>query len=393
MLRSHLSSKTLCLTATLPLILAGGAASFLLGQQAPTTPVAKVAPPAKTAAPKDGKHGTFEKIKVHGKSLEGNLEGDTPDRDVLIYLPPSYKTSPGRRYPVVYFLHGYGIGAEQYWNNMKVDEAADKTMGEGLVHEMILVHPDANTIYNGSMYSNSPTTGNWETYLTHDLISYVDSHYRTIATPASRGLVGHSMGGYGTLRIAMKYPGLFSSIYAMSSCCLMNNPGAGGGGNAKGKAAPPPAPKADAAKGDAAKGKGKGGGGGFANVNLAEGAAWSPNPMNPPQYLDLPTVNGVVNPAIAAKWVANSPLAMIDQYVVSLKTYKAIRLDVGMQDTLANSNKEMNESMNRLGITHVFDPYEGDHTNRIKERFETRVLPFFSENLTFPAAAAKAKAK
>ena len=62
------------------------------------------------------KKGSREKIKVHGKSLKGNLEGDSSDRDVFVYLPPSYATTPNRRYPVVYFLHGYAAHAENYWN-------------------------------------------------------------------------------------------------------------------------------------------------------------------------------------------------------------------------------------------------------------------------------------
>src|SRR5215470_7682686 len=53
--------------------------------------------------------GKLERIKVHGKSLEGNLEGDSPDREVFVYLPPSYQTQTSRRYPVVYMLHGYGL--------------------------------------------------------------------------------------------------------------------------------------------------------------------------------------------------------------------------------------------------------------------------------------------
>ena len=52
--------------------------------------------------------GTIERITVHGKSLEGNLEADSPDRDVTVYLPPSYAGDQARRYPVVYLLHGYG---------------------------------------------------------------------------------------------------------------------------------------------------------------------------------------------------------------------------------------------------------------------------------------------
>jgi S-formylglutathione hydrolase len=328
------------------------------------------------AATNGDKKGTVETIKVHGKSLEGNLEGDSPDRDVFVYLPPSYATEKNRRYPVVYFLHGYGVNAERYWMSMTVPATANKEMGDGTAHEMILVHPDAYTLYNGSMYSNSPTTGDWETFITRDLVEYVDSHYRTIANRDSRGLAGHSMGGYGTLRIGMKCPEVYSSIYAMSSCCLMNNPGA----------PRPPAPAAATPTPANADKEGKAprparAGGGFANVLSAEAAAWSPNPKNAPKFFDLPNENGTLRPEIAAKWIANSPLAMLDQYVSNLKSYHAFMLDVGLQDGLAGSNKEMDASLTELDIPHHFETYEGDHTNRLKERYEGHVLPFFSENL------------
>ena len=123
-----------------------------------------------------GSVGTIEKIKVHGKSLEGNLEGDSPDRDVFVYLPPSYGTQKNRRYPVVYFLHGYNVTAETYWKLMTVPAAMDKNIADGVTKEMILVHPDSFTVYDGSMYSNSLTTGDWETYVAKDLVSYIDSH-------------------------------------------------------------------------------------------------------------------------------------------------------------------------------------------------------------------------
>src|SRR5580704_12696746 len=344
---------------------------------------------AKQKAPE--RPGSMEKITVHGKSLEGNLEGDSPDRDVFVYLPLSYAKNRNQRYPVVYFLHGYGLGAEAYLNALWASDAADRDAAAGTAKEMIVVFPDSYTIYNGSMYSNSPTTGDWETFMTQDLINYIDSHYRTIASRESRGLAGHSMGGYGTLRIGMKYPELYAAIYPMSSCCLMNNPFAGRGGppaakQGDAKAFPPPGSDAkEAAKaGDAAKGKGKGGRGGV-NTTFAEAAAWSPNPNNPPQFFDLPTKDGMPVPAIAAKWVANSPLAMVDQYSSNLKKYKAIMMDVGLQDGLMASNKEMDESLTRLGVPHTYETYEGDHTNHIKDRWELKVLPFFSNNLSFTA--------
>jgi S-formylglutathione hydrolase FrmB len=331
--------------------------------------------------------GTVEKIKVHGKSLEGNLEGDSPDRDVFVYLPPSYAKEPNRRYPVVYFLHGYGVNAERYWDLMTVPEAADQSNASGATREMILVHPDAFTVYDGSMYSNSLTTGDWEGYISHDLVNYIDSHYRTIADRNSRGLGGHSMGGYGTVRIGMKHPEVFSVLYAMSSCCLMNNAQPRGQGRGPAPAARPANESTDAAQARQPAGRG-----GFAKVQSAQAAAWAPNPMNPPQYFDLPEKDGELQPLVAAKWVANSPLVMVDQYVPSLKMYHAIAVDVGLQDTLLANNQDLDQALTRLGVAHKFETYEGNHMSRVKERFAANVLPFFSANLTFSdARPAKAK--
>ena len=95
--------------------------------------------------------------------------------------------------------------------------------------------------------------------------------------------------------------------------------------------------------------------------------------------------DGVPQPLIAAKYAANSPLVMIDQYVTNLKKYHAIMGDVGLQDTLAASNKQMDQILTDFGVTHTFETYEGDHTNRVPERIEMNVLPFFSKNLAFTA--------
>ena len=127
--------------------------------------------------------------------------------------------------------------------------------------------------------------------------------------------------------------------------------------------------------------RGRYGAQGFANALFAQAAAWAPNPMNPPQYFDLPTKDGVVQPLIAAKWVANSPLVMVDQYVPNLKQYRAIAIDVGDADPLGAANKDLDQSLTRLGIGHTFEVYEGNHTSRVRERFETKVIPFFAEHL------------
>src|SRR5262245_23000992 len=169
-------------------------------------------------------HGKVDVVTVHGTSLEGNLERDSPDRQVSIYPPPGYQRDTARRYPVVYLLHGYTDTDDRWFGRVKhfidVPAVADRAIAAG-AGEMLIVMPNAYTRFQGSMYSASVVIGDWETFIARELVAYVDSHYRTIANRASRGLAGHSMGGYGTLRIGMKHPDTFSSIYALSACCMM----------------------------------------------------------------------------------------------------------------------------------------------------------------------------
>jgi pimeloyl-ACP methyl ester carboxylesterase len=118
-------------------------------------------------------------------------------------------------------LHGYGFGYDTFNGRLAtLPDSADRDIAAGSIKDMIIVLPDAYTIHKGSMYSNSITTGYWEDYIAVDLVAYIDSHYRTLATRMSRGLGGHSMGGYGALRIGMKHPDVFSVLDLMSSCCL-----------------------------------------------------------------------------------------------------------------------------------------------------------------------------
>jgi enterochelin esterase-like enzyme len=313
--------------------------------------------------------GKLEKITVHGKSLEGNLEGDAADRDVFVYLPPSYGTDPNRRYPVVYTLHGYGLHGQQ-WVGFANVSGLEKGLASGATKEMILVAPDAFTLHNGSFYSNSKTTGDWETFVAVELVNYIDSHYRTIANRTSRGLTGHSMGGYGTFRIGMKHPEVFSSLYAMSAAGMLDT------------AEVTPAMTAMEAiktKEDAAK----------LNFNqkspLARAAAWSSNPNSGPLFIDLPVKDGKQRPEIAAKWMANSLMVMLQQYAPNLKKMKAIEMNVGLQDGLLQTNRDMDAALTDAGIPHHFETFEGDHNGQVPENFKNKVLPFFSRELVFQA--------
>src|SRR5438105_4535118 len=190
------------------------AAALALAQTAVAQVATEVPAPAAGAKPV-----AVERIKVRGASLEGNLEGNAVERDVLVFLPPSYAKDKSRRYPVVYALHGYSIGAEQWSKEIHVPQTLEGAIALG-AQEMVVVLPDSKTVHNGSMYSSSITTGDFERFIAHDVVAYMDAHYRTLPNRASRGLAGHSMGGYGATRIGMKYPDVFSSVYIMSPCCL-----------------------------------------------------------------------------------------------------------------------------------------------------------------------------
>jgi len=312
---------------------------------------------------------TVEHIKVHGASLEGNLEGDAVDRDVIVFLPPGYAKDKHRRYPVVYALHGYSIGAEQWTHEIHVPQTIEGAFAQG-AKEMIVVLPDAKTLHNGSMYSSSVTTGDFEKFISHDLVEYVDSHYRTIPDRRSRGLVGHSMGGYGATRIGMKHSDVFGSLYIMSPCCLSPRPVRSNPEFDKSLEAIRTAE--DEAKLPF-----------FARAQLATAAAWSPDPKNPPLYLDLPTKNGEVQEDVVAKWTANAPLAFIDQYIDNLRQYRAIAIDVGDQDGLRFDTAKLHEVLDKYGIANSFEIYQGTHTSAVADRFQNHVMPFFSKNLCF----------
>src|SRR6476469_1874460 len=167
-----------------------------------------------------GAGGVIHRDSVPAPALRRNMVGDPHWDRVSIYLPPSYSRRPGRRYPVLYFLHGFDADDRALikgaYQNLNIRISMDSLIRAGLVEEMIIVMPNARNAFNGSFYTNSPVTGNWEQFIVRDLVNYVDRKYRTIKSRDSRGIAGHSMGGYGALRIAMRHPEVFSAVYALS---------------------------------------------------------------------------------------------------------------------------------------------------------------------------------
>jgi S-formylglutathione hydrolase FrmB len=342
---------------------------------AATICLASVEASGQSAAAETTARGKHERVSVHGKTLEGNLAGDSADRKVSVYLPPSYSKDAKRRYPVVYLLHGYTDSDERWFGAsgkhfVNVPSAADRAFANG-AREVIIVMPNAFTKYQGSMYGSSAVTGDWETFITRDLVAYVDKNYRTLAARGSRGLAGHSMGGYGTLRLAMKRPDVFSSLYALSPCCMSANmePSAEIAARAMKVTTAEQIQASDFPT----------------KAMLASAATWSPNPKNPPHFFDLPvSAEGQPRYEIIAQWAANAPLAMVHQYIPSLRSYDAIVIDAGDKDVpIVDTVRTFDRILSDYGIAHTTEVYEGDHVNRIEQRLETKVLPFFGQRLEF----------
>lgn len=351
-----------CLPTPLPIIAVGIA---LLAVTGPVAAQVQTEVPAPVAG---ARAVAVERITVRGASLEGNLEGNDPSRAVLVFLPPSYATETRRRYPVVYALHGYSIGAEQWGREIHVPQTIEGAFAQGAA-EMIVVLPDSKTRHGGSMYSSGPTVGDFERFVAHDLVAYIDAHYRTRPDRRSRGLVGHSMGGYGATRIGMKHADVFGSLYIMSPCCLSpRGPGQPNSDLEKTLAS------ATRAEDLAALPFG-------ARAQLAASAAWAANPKAPPFYLDLPTRDGTPRADVLARFAANAPLAFVDQWIGPLRRYRGIAIDVGDQDGLGADARALHEALDRYGITNTFEVYPGTHTSRIAVRFQQHVLPFFHRTL------------
>lgn len=181
----------------------------LAGCSAPDEPTAAAPTPTPTPGPADGQ---LIEETVATPSLANNILGDPAERDVLVYLPPSYATST-ERYPVVYYLAGYQehIGAFRQHR-----EALWTQMLETGSRELIIVEVEGTSALGGNFYANSPVTGNAEDALAIDLVAHVDATYRTIPSASARGLSGFSMGGSGTINVGLARPDVFGALYANS---------------------------------------------------------------------------------------------------------------------------------------------------------------------------------
>jgi S-formylglutathione hydrolase FrmB len=318
--------------------------------------------------------GKLTSFTINAKTLQNN-GGENQNRKVSVYLPPGYEKE-NKRFPVIYYMHGF-MGTDSISSAMKT--ILDRGIAQQKIRPFILVIASHYTLYEGSFYSNSSLTGNWADFEAKELVEYIDRNFKTIATRDSRGIAGHSMGGYGAIKIGMLFPDVFSSVYALSPGLLAFVKEFG--------------PNSDSFKElgkiktheELKKTY-------YPKVLVAVARAWSPNPAKPPFYCDVPfTYQGdslIVNNTVMEKWSQNMPVYMADKYASNLCKLKALKLDCGRNDAsrFPVQCSMFSQRLENLGIDHFAEEYIGNHGNKIwttDGRVLNDLLPFFNEYLDF----------
>lgn len=326
------------------------------------------------AASAQEQKGSIRIDSLYSVNLENDF-GENPTRSVSVYLPPGYSESK-QHYPVIYFLHGF-MGNDQMLTPMA--EILDFAIATHRIRPFILVISDQKTSYDGSFYSNTGIFGNWEDFTSYDLVEYMDRTYRTIARKESRGITGHSMGGYGALKIAMHHPDIFSSVYALSPGALTVVSEYGPNSNTY--------RELGTLKTMEELNRSY-----FGKVIVAFARSWSPNPQNPPFYCDIPFEykDGelITNQEVLERWYQNMPVHMIDDNLENLQKLKAIKLDWGRNagDRFTQQCDMFSQRLENVGITHYAEEYIGTHGSGIytrEGRIPQQMLPFFDSYLEF----------
>jgi S-formylglutathione hydrolase FrmB len=264
---------------------------------------------------------------------------DSPT-NVRVLLPDGYKSS-GLRYPVLYLLHG----AEADYTGWTTAGNAE-ALTNGL--PLIVVMPDGGT---GGFYSNWYNDGNggppeWETYHIHQLLPWIDSHYRTIADKGGRAIAGVSMGGFGAFSYAARHPGLFTAAASFSGSLNITYPP-------------------------------------WIPIFEAQGASASGQPALWGSYAQHPDVWRAHNPVDLASKLRGTKLYM---YTGNGQPGGKFG-DPGdpVEPAIEQMNIAMNDKLKQLGIPHYFDDYgPGGHNILYAVDDFQRVLPSLMKDLSPP---------
>jgi len=354
----------------------------------PTEQPTQEATSVPTTVPPTEVFKSLDLVTIPAPSLEGNLVGEPTKRDIYVYLPPSYGT-PDKRFPVVYYLPGYG---DSGMIGFYLPKGMDTLIESWQVKEMIIVVASGTSKLTGSFYVNSPVTGNWEDFIVEDVVGYVDGHFRTLAQAESRGITGHSMGGFGALNIAMHRPDVFGAVYSMSPGLFDEN-GLAESQMFSGENLIRSFVKYDSGLAavplEEAKTKMLASPQEFA---LSYGFAFAPNPDRHPPYFDYPFTEVddqlVRDDEVWKKWESGygGISSEAQKYKDNFLKLKGIVVDYGKYDEynwIPKGCVYFGEQLSAVGIPMKVESYNGSHQSELGVRIRDFMLPFFSMILKF----------
>lgn len=307
--------------------------------------------------------------KVTSPALEGNLLGDPATRTVHILLPPSYASSD-KRYPVVYVMPWDGGYPQDNALGFKV--AMESLLRKGEIPEMIVVVPDGTNRLTGGLFLSSSALGDYEAYVTRDVVNYVDTHYRTLPKRDSRGLAGCSRGGTTSMRLGLKYPNLFGAVAATGGEWVFS----------------PEVWPGDAERVQQMKELPRNAG--YLDevigwwIQLAAGAA--PDPNNPPFYCEMPFRivggRGEFVPEVVAKIVELDAAHEARRYLQQPFRLRGIRLQHALNDEIMPTPmvSAFVKVLTDLGIEHEYVEVETGHCGG---EWEAASLKYMSDKLAF----------
>lgn len=347
--------------------------------------VALVATSAPLHAQPDPPRGRVVADTVFAPSLAGNLLGDPTRQPAIVYLPPGYDAEPDRRYATIYLLHGIldrpSVWFEPVYQGMTIQAVMDSLIAAGEIRPAIVVGVTGHNAYGASLYMNSPVTGGWEDFVARDVVTHVDATYRTLGRPESRAIVGHSMGGYGAIRLAMLHPDVFSVAWGMNPCCLC----------CLGAETPPDhpvwrtigtldSPEAMWRRLEEEDDL-------WPLLVAGSGTVLAPEPDRPPLHFEPAwRIEGdsLVATGAAERMGAALPMATVAGHVEGLRRLRGLAMDVAYDDQFVHippATIAFSDTLTALEVPHVFEAYEGDHRNRMAERLPGRVLPWVDSRL------------
>ncbi|MEP7147610.1 MAG: alpha/beta hydrolase-fold protein [Acidobacteriota bacterium] len=322
--------------------------------------------------------GTVEHLRHESAVLKDNAPGDPHIRDLFVYLPPGYATDT-RRYPSVYCLTGFTGRGKMLLNDNaftpNLAERMDKLIAAGIVKPMIVVMPDCFTRYGGSQYINSTATGRYEDYLTDEIVTFIDTEFRTITDRDSRAVMGKSSGGYGSLIMGLRHADIFGLVGSTAGDAYFEY------------CYPMDFPKAfRAIKGDpkmfikdfwATEKRGKDDHAALNTIGMA--ACYSPKGAEFHMPFDLET--GEIRVDVWNSWLEHDPVRLAERYAENLRALKLLYIDAGTRDefNLDIGARVLSRKLTELGVPHIHEEFDDGHFN-IAYRYD-RSLELISKKI------------